>query len=118
MRGTNHVESWNSEMVQVGSGNNNSCQLMDSKLMDEVTAHNLKRSSLLNAWDMVPSTDVRKQSEIKDMRRAFNLEDKYFQVPFSADLPAKADPIGFEAMLTDLGPADADLLLEGTDIWS
>ena len=113
MRGSSQVESWNAEMVKVGSGNNNSCQLMDSKLMDEATLHNLKRISLIKGYDKVPSTDVLKKSCIRHMLESLQLPDKYIQVPKPDEMPEVADPVGFEAMCTGLDPADTDMLLTG-----
>lgn len=100
-------------MIQVGSGNNNSCELMDCKLLDEATRHNLKRVALIKGLDMVDTTDVNKLSCVRAMRRQCKLRDKYMAIPFPEDLPVKADPIGFEAMLSNMEPSDSDLLLRG-----
>lgn len=113
LRGSNHVESWNSEMVLVGSGNNNSCGLMDTKLVDESTRHNGKRECLIKGLDEPPTADVLKMACIRQMRQECKLPDKYTHIPCLPDLPEQADPVGFQAMMAGLNPEDSDLVLAG-----
>ena len=77
MRGSNHVESFNSEMVKMGSGNNNSTQLMDSKLMNDITRHNLKRQSVIQGVLEPPTTYVVKMGSIRQMRKLVKLPNIY-----------------------------------------
>ena len=64
MRGSNHVEPFNSEMLKVGSGNNNSTQLMDSKLVNDITRHNLKKQSVIQGLPEPLTTDAVKMGAI------------------------------------------------------